>query len=209
MVQRHSGYTLVEIAIVVVIISLLMVAVFKGQSLVDQSHTSEAITTMKDLKVAVDAFKQKFHYLPGDFPLDTTTPEITGFTSSSKCITGDAAHANGNGNGVISALESPCATEQLIRAELIKGDPTLPIPTRQGYVWLASRDNSGALTAYSAPVQNVIVLSNIPCNMALEIDRKLDDGTLTAGNIRASKDNAFCLLSDNEKVTLATFSMAL
>ena len=198
-----------EIAIVIAIISLLMVAVFKGQSLVDQAHTSDIIATMKDIRVAADTFKQKFHYWPGDFPLDTTTPEITGFTSASICVAGDATHANGNGNGAISVLESPCATEQLIRAELIKGDPAQPISTRQGVAWLTYRDNSGAQTAYIAPVQNVVVLSNIPCSMALEIDRKLDDGILTAGTIRASQDNAFCMTAGNEKVPLVAFSMAL
>jgi prepilin-type N-terminal cleavage/methylation domain-containing protein len=206
MYQRNSGFTLVEIAIVIAIISLLMVAVFKGQSLVDQANTSDIIATMKDLRVAADTFKQKFHYLPGDFPVATgASQEISGVSAA--CSIGGAGA--GNGNGIIEANESACATEHLVRAELIKGDPTTPISTRQGTVWLAYRDNSGAQTAYIAPVQNVVVLSNISCSVALEIDRKLDDGILTAGTIRASKDNTFCTTAGNEKVPLVAFSMAL
>jgi prepilin-type N-terminal cleavage/methylation domain-containing protein len=206
MVQRNSGFTLVEIAIVIAIISLLMVAVFKGQSLVDQAFTSDIIATMKDLRVAAGTFKQKFHYLPGDFPVATgASQEIPGVSAA--CSIGGASA--GNGNGIIEATESACATEHLVRADLIKGDPTLPISTRQGTVWLAYQADSGVQTAYIAPVQNVVVLSNIPCSMALEIDRKLDDGILTAGTIRASKDNAFCTTAGNEKVPLVAFAMAL
>jgi hypothetical protein len=190
-----------------------MAAIFKGQSLVDAGMTNDVIATMKDIRVAANAFKQKYRYLPGDFPLDTTTPEISGFTPTSICVTGDAAHARGDGNGLISLLESPCATEQLIRAEFIKGDPTVPIWTRYGSVSLVRAPDSGAQAAYQAAVpnavQNVMVLTNITCNMALDIDRKLDDGDLLMGTIRASKDNVFCTTEGNEKFPLPAFSMAL
>jgi len=200
-----AGFTLVELAIVLTIITILMFAILKSQSVVEQAVVAEAIASIKDMRTAVATFRQRYRYLPGDFPMDSGNPEISGVQAA--CLMGGANA--GNGNGSIEPGESPCASEHLIRAELVKGDPLSPILNRQGAVWLVRAADSGALAAFTAPVQNVLVLSNIPCDLALEIDRKIDDGNLSSGSVRASQDNAFCTTAGNQKVILASLAAAL
>lgn len=202
---RQDGFTLVELAIVLTIITILAVAILKSQSVVDQAVVAEAVASIKDLRAAAATFRQRYRYLPGDFPVDKDNPEIPGVQAACRI---DGANA-GNGNGSIEPGESACASEHLIRAELVKGDPLSPIRSRQGTIWLVRAADSGALAAYTAPVQNVLVLSNIPCGIALEIDRKIDDGNLSSGTVRASQDNAFCTAAGNEKTMLASLAVAL
>ncbi|MCZ2114664.1 MAG: prepilin-type N-terminal cleavage/methylation domain-containing protein [Anaerolineae bacterium] len=203
--SRQDGFTLMELAIVLTIITILAVAILKSQSVVDQAVVAEAVASIKDLRAAAAAFRQRYRYLPGDFPVDGGIPEIPGVQAA--CRMGGANA--GNGNGSIEPGESACASEHLIRADLVKGDPQLAIQNRQGAIWLVRAADSGALAAFSAPVQNVLVLSNIPCDMALEIDRKIDDGNLSSGTVRASQDNAFCTAAGNQKAILASLAAAL
>lgn len=203
--RARAGFTLVELAIVLTVIAILMIAILKGQSVVNQAVVSEYVASIKDLRTAVATFRQRYHYLPGDFPVDNGNPEIPGVQAA--CQIGGANA--GNGNGSIEPSESTCASEHLIRAELIKGDPGLPIVTRSGNVFLVRGAGSGVTVAFQPPVQNVLVLTNIACDIALEIDRKIDDGNLSSGSVRASQDNAFCTTPGNEKVFLASFAVAL
>lgn len=188
-----------ELAIVLVIISLLAVAILKSQSVVDQAVAAEVVASVKDLRSAVATFRQRYRYLPGDFPVDKDNPEIPGVQSACRI---DGASA-GNGNGSIEPGESACASEHLIRAELVKGDPALPIRNRQGDILLVRAADSGSAVPFSAPVLNVLLLNNIPCDVALEIDRKIDDGDLSAGTVRATQGNAFCTAPANIKTPVS------
>jgi len=188
-----------------VIIAILAVAILRSQSVIDTANVTEVIKSIGDVRAAVGTFKQRYHYLPGDFPIDRVNPEIPNVQAACR-ISGANA---GNGNGSIEPIESVCASEDLIRAELIEGDPLQPIANRFGNVTLARVANSGATVAFPATVQNVLVLTNISCAVALEIDRKIDDGDLTSGTVRGSKNNTFCTTPGNEKIVLASFAVAL
>lgn len=199
-----AGFTLVELAIVLTIITILAVAILKSQTVVDQAVAAEVVASIKDLRSAVAAFRQRYRYLPGDFPVDKDNPEIPGVQAA--CRIGGASA--GNGNGSIEPGESTCASEHLIRAEFVKGDPALPIRNRLGEISLARAADSGSAVPFAAPVLNVLVLGNIPCDLSLEIDRRIDDGNLSAGAVRASQGNAFCTAPGNVK-TPVILSVAL
>ena len=64
--KRQSGFTLVEIAIVLVIVGLLLGGVLKGQELIDNAKVRNTISRMDELKAAVYGFQDRFNALPGD-----------------------------------------------------------------------------------------------------------------------------------------------
>lgn len=183
-ISRHCGFTLVEIAIVIGIISLLLTVVVGGQSLLRSGEAQDILSTAKDLSAAVQAFRERFHYLPGDFPVDQATPEIS--SVSTACLIGGSGA--GNGNGRISDAESICATEHLIRAGFIKGDPAAILTSRFGAVRLiATNDPAAHVAGFPASVLNMVEMANVPCDVAMNIVRKIDTGGLQTGaKVRAS-----------------------
>lgn len=185
--RRNRGFTLVEIAIVSIIIGLLLTAIIGGQALIRSGEAQDVLTTAKDVSAAVQSFKERYHYLPGDFPVDQATPEIAG--TAAACVIGGAGA--GNGNGRISNAESTCASEHLIRAEFVRGDPAAGLITRFGTMRLiATNDATAQVAGFPASVLNVLELANIPCDVAMDIVRKLDTGGLQTGTrMRASVAN--------------------
>jgi prepilin-type N-terminal cleavage/methylation domain-containing protein len=179
--RHQAGFTLVEMAIVVSIIALLISAVLGGQALLRSGQTQDIIATAKDLSAAMQVFKQRYHYLPGDFPVDQEIPNV-----SATCRIGGSGA--GNGNGRISSAESACAAEHLIRSDLIRGDPATGLVTRFGLLRLiAADDPTRNVTGFPESVLNLVEMANIPCDVALDIVRKLDAGALQTGTrVRAS-----------------------
>lgn len=65
---RHHGFTLVELAVVLVVIGLLVGAVTVGKQLLDNAGRQAVIADIERYKNAIVLFKEKYKYLPGDFP---------------------------------------------------------------------------------------------------------------------------------------------
>src|SRR5450631_3504157 len=87
--RKQSGFTLIEIAIVLVIIGLLLGGVLKGQELIQSARTRNLISTDDGIKAAFFGFQDRFRAYPGDY------------TQATQNIAGVAAGSNGNGNGQI------------------------------------------------------------------------------------------------------------
>ena len=178
---HQSGFTLIEMSIVLVIVGLLVAGVMQGQSLLRAARVNDVITTANDLRYAVKAFKDRYKALPGDHP--TATAEIQG------------ASGNGNGNGVISNAESGNVPDHLFNAGFIKGGSGT-IRTSYGGAWVVAQTVAtgggspcGAAVSASAPVvNNVVLLGSLSGDAAREIDTKLDDGVYNSGSVRGSVD---------------------
>ncbi len=185
--RGQAGFTLVEISIVVVIIALLMGTIMGGQALLRSGEAQEIIGMAKDLSSAVQLFKQRYRYLPGDFPVDAANPEVPAVSTACR-IGGSGA---GNGDGQISNDESACAAEHLIRASMVRGDPATGLVTRFGAVRLiAANDATANVAGFPVSVLNIVEMANIPCDEAMDIVRKLDTGALQTGTrVRASIAN--------------------
>ncbi len=68
--QRYyqSGMGLIEIAIVLVIVGLLIGAILQGRRLIEQAKTNAIISNLHKIQMNAQSFKQKYGFLPGDFP---------------------------------------------------------------------------------------------------------------------------------------------
>ena len=104
-----KGFTLVELAIVLVIIGFVIGGVFAGNELIKSSKNQKFISEIIELDRARTTFQLKYNQLPGDFD------KATAFFSSGV--------GNGDNNGLVSVpnTENVYFWEHLDRAELIEG----------------------------------------------------------------------------------------
>ena len=182
----HSrGFTLLEIAVVLVIVGLIAAgSALLISSQIESARTKSVMTQISDLTSAIADFKYRFKFMPGDFPVSTAASEIAGVSAACKIGGANA----GDGNGAISASESNCVQEHLSGAGLIKSS-SIGLATDFGGIHVISNAAStvGAGTnPLPASTINVIELLTLPCSVALAVDTALDDGNLATGKIRAS-----------------------
>src|SRR4051812_8767428 len=88
MKSRQSGFTLVEIAIVLVIIGLLLGGILKGQELINSAKVKNLANDFRTIPTYVYGYQDKFRSLPGD---DAAAPSHVGAPATHK----------GDGNGTI------------------------------------------------------------------------------------------------------------
>jgi len=185
------GFTLIEIAIVLVIIGLLLGAVIKGEELIRAARVRNLITQQQDIKAAFYGFQDRYRALPGDYA-----------SAAANLNCGTTACVNGDGNG---RIEAPNATgiheellvwSQLSAAGFVNGSYTAgatdAIPTDANspknaysvYMQLAYDNNYGGGT--SPAKHNLKTGGHIPVEIIAEADRKIDDGNPYTGAFQFS-----------------------
>ena len=70
--RKQAGFTLVEIAIVLVIIGLLLGGVLKGQELINSAKVKNFATDFRNIPLFIYGYQDKYKSLPGD---DKEIPE--------------------------------------------------------------------------------------------------------------------------------------
>ena len=127
-----KGFTLVELSIVILIISLLAGGVIVGQSLLRSSELRAAVSESARYKQVIKEFQDKYMALPGDFAGATS---IFG-GSAGTCPATYAAPitsgtCNGDGDGLITVNSSSTrvdeqflAWQHLAKAQMIEGSFT-------------------------------------------------------------------------------------
>src|SRR5882724_4200087 len=64
--STEAGFTLVEIAIVLVIIGLLLGGILKGQEMITQAKIKNVINDFNGITVAITSYQDRYRALPGD-----------------------------------------------------------------------------------------------------------------------------------------------
>lgn len=197
MKRNQSGFTLIEIAIVLVIIGLLLGGVLKGQELINSAKVKNLATDFKNIPVYIYGYQDKFRALPGDD--GSAASHVTGATAAT------AAAGIVLNNGIIEgAWDSSTYTDETIKfwqhvrmAGLATG-PTaentdlLPTNSVNGIIGIT---NSGANNPDPAAAATEIKGSYIICSAAIlgkyakQLDIQMDDGAPTTGSMRSYNSN--------------------
>ncbi|MBF0348806.1 MAG: prepilin-type N-terminal cleavage/methylation domain-containing protein [Magnetococcales bacterium] len=190
----QSGFSLIEIAIVLVIIGLLLGGVMKGQTMVQNSKIKRIATDTQAVQSSMNAYTDTYWQLPGD-DLNAAT-HFAGV--------GPAA---GDGNGIIIGFfnfatgannpasdETALAWNHLRCAELVKGtcvatgaNNDIPRNPVGGVLGIAD-GRDPAPQAVLGLVKKVVCMSSIPTAFAEAYDTQQDDGIGDTGDIRGSQN---------------------
>jgi len=176
--KTREGFTLVELAIVLVIIGIILGAILKGQELIKNAKVKRAISQIKEVEAAVYTYYDKYNVFPGDDP-------------NAAARWGNST-ASGNGNGYIEGYycdnqnDESCLVWQHLRlADIISGDASGHSPK-----YLPHHIFGGPIDVFSSTHNKKnsmwIVLHNVPGEFAEQIDLKLDDGKPNTGSITAN-----------------------
>lgn len=169
--QSELGFTLVELALVLVIIGLLITGVLKGEALIENAKVKKLVNQKESLVAAFYTFYDRFGQYPGDENLGTALAPVP---------TGDTH--NGNVNGQVAGNETWWVFQDLVLAQIINGNYT-------GAANSCPNNPFGGtmiIQLYGALNANCVVNNAIPADVAQQLDSKYDDGVWNTGSIRAN-----------------------
>jgi prepilin-type N-terminal cleavage/methylation domain-containing protein len=190
--KKQSGFTLIEIAIVLVIIGLLLGGVLKGQELIQNARVRNIIAQQDGIKAAYFGFQDRYRGIAGDYPDGLAKQNIPGINAGGVC----GNNCGGDQNGLIDLQrETYLAWYHLSLAGFITGSyvtsgveaaaTTANSPTNPfGGFMQVIFDSTYAGIANNR--NNIKTGSGIPATILAEVDRKIDDGNPTTGEFRFS-----------------------
>ena len=179
----EKGFTLVEIAVVLVIIGLLLGGIIKGQELITQAKIKRVIADLTGVSAAMYAYHDRYGVLPGD--------------DQGAASRWSGANA-GNGNGIIEGAyasatpthESRLFWDHLRRAGFVTGGGTEnPSNAVLGKTGVQTGDGAGGgvlgTNVNTQLFTGLLVCSaNLPDKIAAAVDSQMDDGRGKTGSVR-------------------------
>lgn len=192
--KLQSGFTLVEIAIVLVIIGLLLGGVLKGQELVNSAKVKNMASDFRSISSFVYAYQDRFRATAGDDPAAAT--HLNGGTNAtSPAATLGNSRINGAWNSVTPGDESFLFWQHVRLAGLATGTPntaSADYPPRNADGGRIGITGDPVLTAPTTPFPaNFYVCSQgIQGRYARQIDATIDDGNTMTGSVRVITEGA-------------------
>ncbi|WP_306606145.1 prepilin-type N-terminal cleavage/methylation domain-containing protein [Azonexus sp.] len=183
MPAKQHGFTLVEIAIVLVIIGILLGGILKGQEMITQGKIRSVEKEMDSISIALLSYQDRYKALPGDD--DKAKSRWTNTENGNFSGTIDEAF-----NSVNDAHETRRLWNHLRRAGFINGDSesfSQPGNAVGGLVGVQTDIRNGT----SIVVSGVVICStNLPAKVANAVDAQQDDGNPARGSLRGFSQSA-------------------
>jgi prepilin-type N-terminal cleavage/methylation domain-containing protein len=206
MKRNQSGFTLIEIAIVLVIIGLLLGGVLKGQELINSARVKNMATDFKNIPVFIYGYQDKYRALPGDqaqAALDLQFPPALTALECTPAAAGLCTPANGVIDGDWNAIARTSETFmfwQHVRLAGLAPGPTdiavanyLPTNAAGGTIGIQSGTSVIAKSpmlgsAGANPIRGsyVICSTGILGKFVKQLDLQMDDGNTATGSMMAT-----------------------
>jgi prepilin-type N-terminal cleavage/methylation domain-containing protein len=185
--RQQSGFTLVEIAIVLVIIGLLLGGVLKGQELINSAKVKNMANDFRNIATFVYAYQDKFRAMPGD------DAGVANHVTGTKAENGTQGNAKieGDWNSSTAKDESFLFWQHVRLAGLATGTTDVVSPD-----YLPRNAEGGRIGVTSEAVVKdgsfpggFFICSVMQGRYARQLDATVDDGNTSTGTMRViSKD---------------------
>ena len=186
--RMQKGFTLVEIAIVLVIIGLLLGGILKGQEMITQAKIKNVMSDFSGISAAYHGYQDRYRAIPGDDP-----------GADARWTLGIAAPTAGQtfGDGIVGgAYASTTANDEsrlfwldLRSSGFVSGTgQNQPFNALTGILGVQTGDAAGGptlVTGGNGFVGLIICSANLPDKIAIAVDTQMDDGASTTGSVRA------------------------
>jgi prepilin-type N-terminal cleavage/methylation domain-containing protein len=186
----QKGFTLVEIAIVLVIIGLLLGGILKGQEMITQAKIKNVIADFSGISAAYHGYVDRYRFIPGDDPC-AGAPSASCSATAARWA---GASGSGDGNGQVAgkynsgtpANESRLWWEHLRLAGFVAGTGTnQPFNAVTGMLGVQTGDAAGPVGPALGGFSSLIICSaNLPDKIAIATDTQMDDGVPNTGTVR-------------------------
>jgi len=197
---RQQGFTLVEIAIVLVIIGLLLGGILKGQEMINQAKIKNVVSDFSGISAAYYGYQDRYRAIPGDDP-----------NAATRWTGGVTAAGDGDGQvggaynvtcpaAVVAATPESCKWwDHLRRAGFVAGSGgqqpfnavtgLLGVQTGNGASPVAATlGTDGSATGGFAGL--IVCSANLPDKIAIAVDTQMDDGVPVSGTVRGLLQSA-------------------
>ena len=192
----QKGFTLVEIAIVLVIIGLLLGGILKGQEMITQAKIKNVVSDFSGISAAYYGYQDRYRAIPGDDPSAHTRWSGAG---------------SGGGNGVVggaynvacpvtvvagaasSTPESCLWWDDLRRAGFVAGTGgQQPFNALSGYIGVQTGNatTTAPATALGGFGGLIICSAGLTDKIAIAVDTQMDDGAIATGTVRGQLHTA-------------------
>lgn len=188
-IARQQGFTLVEIAIVLVIIGLLLGGILKGQEMITQAKIKNVMSDYSGISAAYHGYLDRYRVIPGDD--SGATARWTSLASTEK----------GNGDGTVAGAYNTSTADaesrlfwlHLRTAGFVSGTgQQQPFNALTGILGVQTGDAQATIgpTLLNASGGNgfvglIICSANLPDKIAIAVDTQMDDGVPNTGTVRA------------------------
>jgi prepilin-type N-terminal cleavage/methylation domain-containing protein len=192
MKHTQKGFTLVEIAIVLVIIGLLLGGILKGQEMITQAKIKNVMADYSGISAAYHGYQDRYRAIPGD------DPGAGRWTAPAGVDPGDgngvvAGTYNNAGAVCVATVESCSFWDHLRRSGFVSGSGVLqPFNALTGMIGVQT-GNGDAVTpgvVHGGFGGLIMCSANIPDKIAIAVDTQMDDGAIATGTLRGQLHTA-------------------
>lgn len=185
--NKQTGFTLIELAIVLVIIGLLLGGVLRGQELINSARVKSLTRDFQNIQVYLYTYQDRFKAIPGD---DSRAVAHVGGTLATTNGPTANGQIGGEWDSATATDESYLFWQHVRLAGIAPGSTTtgtaeyLPVNTSGARMGIQTLNGMTEITSFTNG-SFAICSDGILGRDALQIDTTLDDGDTAAGSVQA------------------------
>lgn len=186
--KKEKGFSLIELAIVLVIAGLLLAGVMRGQELIANAKVKSLANDFRNVPTYFYGYQDRFRALPGDDHAAST--HLTGAASATTNNHVQNGLIQGDWNSSTKTDESFLVWQHLRLAGLATGGTDItvaqymPRNSEGGQLGLTSTASLTAVTANTFNTAHAMCSDGILGRYAQQLDTMLDDGVGNTGSMR-------------------------